>query len=70
MEHDKVFGIAAVYASTCYVNRRILWSKLSFLNGSHAIPWCFLGDFNVVLGLHEYSGSSRPATLPMTEFQQ
>jgi ribonuclease HI len=69
-EMDKVFGIVAVYASTCYVNRRNLWSSLSHLNSNNDIPWCFLGDFNVVLGIHEYSGNYSPADLPMNEFQE
>jgi hypothetical protein len=67
---EKLVGFAAVYASTCYVNRRFLWSKLSSLNNIHAIPWCFLGDFNVILGIHEYNGNFLPASLPMLEFQQ
>jgi hypothetical protein len=67
---DKLIGFAAVYASNCYINRRILWSKLTSLNNNHAIPWCFLGDFNVVLGIHGYKGNSLPASLPMSEFQK
>jgi hypothetical protein len=51
---DKVFCVAAVYASTCYVKRRLLWAKLSELTSLHVLPWCYMGDFNVVLGMHEY----------------
>jgi hypothetical protein len=45
---DKVFGIVAIYASTCYVKRRQLWSDLSDLSNNHIISWCFMGDFNVI----------------------
>ncbi|MCH82656.1 hypothetical protein A2U01_0003467 [Trifolium medium] len=60
---DKVFGVAAVYASNCYVSRRNLWSSLSTLNSNNDIPWCFLGDFNVIMGLHEYKGNHSPTSL-------
>ncbi|WJX66185.1 [histone H3]-lysine(4) N-trimethyltransferase [Trifolium repens] len=66
---DKVFCVAAVYASTCYVKRRLLWAKLSELTSLHVLPWCYMGDFNVVLGMHEYSGTHSPDRLPMVEFQ-
>jgi hypothetical protein len=59
---DKVFGIIAVYASTCYLKRRQLWNSLSALNNQHNINWCFMGDFNVILGHHEYRGSSVSAS--------
>jgi hypothetical protein len=66
---DKLFGIVAVYASTCYLRRRQLWSSLSSFCNSQDISWCFMGDFNVILGLHEYRGSNVPASLPMSDFQ-
>ncbi|GAU43510.1 hypothetical protein TSUD_399030 [Trifolium subterraneum] len=66
---DKVFGIAAIYASTCYIKRRLLWDNLSVLCNQYNISWCFMGDFNVIMGHHEYRGSSVPASLPMSEFQ-
>ncbi|MCI01683.1 RNA-directed DNA polymerase (Reverse transcriptase), partial [Trifolium medium] len=34
------------------------------------MSWCFMGDFNVIIGHHEYRGSSVPASLPMSEFQE
>jgi hypothetical protein len=66
---DKLFGIVAVYASTCYLRRRQLWSSLSSFCNSQDISWCFMGDFNVILGVHEYRGSNVPASLPMSDFQ-
>jgi hypothetical protein len=47
----KSFGIAAVYASTCYLHRRNLWNSLSQTQSQHLLPWCFLGDFNTSLAL-------------------
>jgi hypothetical protein len=65
----KSFGIAAVYASTCYLQRRNLWNVLSQIQSQHLLPWCFLGDFNTILGSHEYRGNFIPARLPMLDFQ-
>jgi hypothetical protein len=64
-----LFGIAAIYASTCYLKRRELWSSLSNLVYQHLIPWSFIGDFNTILGAHEYRGNCLPASIPMTDFQ-
>jgi exonuclease III len=30
-EQDKVFGIAAIYTSTCYIKRRQLWYNVCFV---------------------------------------
>ncbi|CAK8576869.1 unnamed protein product [Lathyrus sativus] len=32
------------------------------------MPWSFIGDFNTILGAHEYDGSFRPVRGPMEEF--
>jgi exonuclease III len=68
-DHAKTFAISAVYASTNYLTRRRLWNKLNFLQAQHDMPWCFFGDFNVILGAHEYRGSFSPARLPIQDFQ-
>lgn len=65
---SKVVAFTAIYASTSYIKRRQLWSSLNSLQSQHFIPWCFIGDFNVVIGSHEYRGSYPPARLPMEEF--
>jgi exonuclease III len=70
IEHDKLFDISAVYASTNYLKRRKLWNSLNSLQTQHVLPWCFLGDFNVILGAHEHRGRFSPARLPMVEFQE
>jgi hypothetical protein len=63
------FGIAAVYASTCYIKRRKLWSNLSTMVSQYPIPWSFIGDFNTILGAHEHRGSCVPVSTPITDFQ-
>ncbi|XP_058784766.1 uncharacterized protein LOC131659617 [Vicia villosa] len=65
---NHTFGIAAVYASTCHVNRRQLWCSLASLMVGDT-PWCFIGDFNVILGCHEHKGNFFPAKGLMAEFQ-
>jgi hypothetical protein len=69
-DHDKTFAISAIYASTNYLTRRNLWNELNLLQSQHDLPWCFMGDFNVILGAHEYRGSFSPARLPIEDFQQ
>jgi hypothetical protein len=66
---DKILAISAIYASTNYLHRRNLWSALNNLQTQHAFPWCFIGDYNVILGSHEHRGRTLPARMPMTEFQ-
>jgi hypothetical protein len=68
--NDKVLAISAIYASTNYVHRRKLWNSLNLLQTQHVLPWCFIGDFNVILGSHEHRGRFFPSRLPMTEFQE
>jgi len=66
---NRQFYMSAIYASTNYIKRRDLWQKLSLLQANSDAPWCYIGDFNVILGAHEYSGSFTPARLPMEDFQ-
>jgi hypothetical protein len=48
-ENNTILAFSAVYASTNYQIRRKLWSTLNTLQAQHNFPWCFLGDFNVIL---------------------
>lgn len=32
-------------------------------------PWCFIGDFNTILGAHEYNGVLSAVRQPMQDFQ-
>jgi len=68
-ENNITFGICAIYASTNYITRRNLWNKLSFKQSNHNFRWCFLGDFNTILGAHEYRGHHAPARIPMDDFR-
>lgn len=52
--NSSLFGISAVYASTCYLHRRLLWNDLINCHNLYSIPWCTLGDFNAVIGAHEH----------------
>jgi hypothetical protein len=69
VENNKTMIISAIYASTNYLNRRNLWESLNNLQSQYDLPWCFIGDFNVILGAHEYRGRFSPARLPMEEFK-
>jgi hypothetical protein len=68
-DNNKKFAISAIYASTNYLNRRKLWESLNTLQSQYDLPWCFIGDFNVILGAHEHRGRVSPARAPMNEFQ-
>lgn len=61
-------GFAAIYAACTYIKRRELWTGLSSLL-SNTMLWCFIGDYNVVLGSHEYRGSGSPSRIACSEFQ-
>jgi len=63
-------GFVVIYASTCYIKRRHLWNRLNTLLDNHNIPWSMIGDFNTVLGAHEYRGAHSPARLPMADFSE
>lgn len=47
-----------------------MWNSLTNLLNSQTIPWAFIGDFNTVLGSHEYRGSHSPARIPINDFAQ
>ncbi|GAU46322.1 hypothetical protein TSUD_401930 [Trifolium subterraneum] len=69
LDNDKIVAFSSIYASTNYRTRRKLWDSLNVLQSQHRLPWCFIGDFNVILGAHEHRGRISPARLPMEEFQ-
>lgn len=66
----KIFGVTAVYASTCYIKRRSLWAAITHLQSQHDIPWSCIGDFNAILGSHEQRSQYSPSRVAMEEFQQ
>lgn len=61
--------LSAIYASISNLKRKELWHKLNLLQSQFDAPWCFIGDFNVILGAHEHCGSLNPARPPMLDFQ-
>jgi len=63
------FYFSAIYASTSNIKRKLLWQKHTHLQSLHDAPWCFIGDFNAILGAHEHLGSLNPARPPMLDFQ-
>lgn len=67
--NNKVFAFSVIYASTKYITRRQLWNSLNLLQSQHFMPWCFLGDFNSILGAHEHRGRTAPSRIPMEEFK-
>lgn len=69
MWEDQQLFISAVYASTNYLTRRNLWSELENLKANNHGPWCYIGDFNVVLGAHEVKGSHLPRKTPCDDFK-
>lgn len=42
---------------------------MNLLQQNHPYPWCFVGDFNVVLGAHEYRGKGFPLQAASDEFR-
>ncbi|WJX67281.1 hypothetical protein P8452_51760 [Trifolium repens] len=68
-ENNITFCIAAIYAATCYIKRRTLWQCLSNLQQQFIHPWCFIGDFNTILGAHEHNGAAIPARNSIDDFQ-
>jgi len=64
-----VGGMIAEYASTCYLKRRELWNSLNLIQQQQNIPWCFMGDFNSIMGAHEHRGFHSPARAPIEDFQ-
>jgi hypothetical protein len=67
--NNQTYNMAAVYASTSNLRRKDLWRKLELLQSQHIGPWCYIGDFNAILGSHEHSGRRNPARPPMEDFQ-
>lgn len=65
--HFHELYIATIYACTTYILRRNLWLELTLLQQTHIGPWCFIGDFNAVLGSHEKRGNL-PVKLSCDEF--
>jgi hypothetical protein len=68
LDNSNKFYVAAIYASTAYLQRRYLWNDLSHLQDLYVGPWIFVGDFNVVLGAHEKQGRRPPPRISCEDF--
>lgn len=55
-EDDTIYT-AAIYASTSYIVRRKVLLNLAKLQEDYQGPWCFIGDYNAILGSHEKRGA-------------
>ncbi|KAE9600797.1 putative RNA-directed DNA polymerase [Lupinus albus] len=66
---NKLIFINAVYTHNSYLHKRQLWAEIQTLMNDNQGPWCYIGDFNVVLGAHECRGPNLPPILPSAEFQ-
>lgn len=69
LQQDQHVFFSATYASTAYVTRRELWSELQALQQAYVGPWCYIGDFNVVLGAHEKRGGNLPLQISCDDFR-
>lgn len=69
MHNNQLVCVSAIYASTSYLNRRKLWQDLNRLQQLYQNPWCFIGDYNMVLGSHEYRGSGRLLQIASDDFR-
>jgi len=67
-ENSKTFAFSAIYALTNYITRRKLWTVLHQLQTQYNLPWCFIGDFNIILGAHEHRVRYPPARTPIKDF--
>lgn len=66
--NDKIMGISVVYASTCYIARKSLWIKLQVIIHHNKMHRCFIEDFNIIIGAHEYNGTSIPSRGHIQDF--
>lgn len=62
MKNNHPLYFSAIYAVTLYISRRSLWQELSLLKQSFDGPWCFIGDYNAVIGAHEHRGRRLPSS--------
>jgi hypothetical protein len=69
IEDDKTLALSAIYASTNYRTRRHLWNSLNLLQSQYTLPWCFIGDYNSIIGAHKHKGFFNPARLPIEDFK-
>ncbi|KAL0294266.1 UNVERIFIED_CONTAM: hypothetical protein Sradi_6895500 [Sesamum radiatum] len=63
--------ISVAYGECDNIRRRLLWAELLSISADVTdLPWCVLGDFNVVADASESFGNSVEATQSMAEFRE
>ncbi|KAL0288240.1 UNVERIFIED_CONTAM: hypothetical protein Sradi_7101500 [Sesamum radiatum] len=61
---------SVVYGECDPIRRRLLWGELLQISGAIVdVPWCVLGDFNIVLDASESCGRVAEVTHAMDEFK-
>ncbi|KAL0289210.1 UNVERIFIED_CONTAM: hypothetical protein Sradi_7078300 [Sesamum radiatum] len=62
--------MSVVYGECDTIRRRLLWAELVSISADMVdIPWCVLGDFNVVVDASESCGTTAEVTQAMNEFR-
>lgn len=61
--------MSVVYAAIDYIQRRLLWKELNDLQVSFKGLWCFIDDFNAILGAHEQRSRCLPNRLSCDDFK-
>ncbi|KAL0402138.1 UNVERIFIED_CONTAM: hypothetical protein Slati_4243700 [Sesamum latifolium] len=63
--------ISVVYGECDPVRRRLLWGELQTISAAIVdVPWCVLGDFNIVVDASESRGRTAEVTHAMAEFRE
>ncbi|KAL0285313.1 UNVERIFIED_CONTAM: hypothetical protein Sradi_7176400 [Sesamum radiatum] len=63
--------MSVIYGECDHIQRRDLWTTLCLLSEvDNEVPWCVLGDFNVVLDASEIRGRIADTTNAMNEFKE
>ncbi|CAL5209865.1 unnamed protein product [Lathyrus oleraceus] len=65
---NHTLGFVVVYASICNTTRRRLWYDL--ISFPSNITWCFIGDFNSILGAQDHRGVNNPNISHMRGFKE
>nr|XP_009767379.1 PREDICTED: uncharacterized protein LOC104218552 [Nicotiana sylvestris]XP_016449441.1 PREDICTED: uncharacterized protein LOC107774429 [Nicotiana tabacum] len=55
-ENGKMFHLTIIYAKCKPLLRRPLWEVLNQKSSSCNVPWCVIGDFNVIASVEEKIG--------------
>nr|XP_009767123.1 PREDICTED: uncharacterized protein LOC104218348 [Nicotiana sylvestris]XP_016478926.1 PREDICTED: uncharacterized protein LOC107800291 [Nicotiana tabacum] len=56
VEDENIFNLTMYYAKCEPVMRRPLWDILRHKSSTYTIPWCVIGDFNVIAFVEEKIG--------------